>query len=152
MKCLHSRLTSAFTFSDATVGGDHLYGSNHNAISFTVMSALSTTSCHSLKEDVLPHVITYRVVPVKCHHVSWRRWGRWGRCTDQTILNTPVWGPGLHVRFAFSLPVLWFHSNDADVFCLSVLQRVTPGEEEKVLEASCEAAVTAERSTDCETR
>lgn len=68
MKCLHSCHTSAFTFSDAPACEVHLYGSNHNAISFRIMSVVSTTSHHSLKEKVLLHVITY------CHHVSlWRR-------------------------------------------------------------------------------
>ncbi len=59
MKCLHSCLTSAFTFSDASPCEDHLYGSNHNAISFRIMSVVSTTSHRSSKDKVLRHAITY---------------------------------------------------------------------------------------------
>lgn len=49
--------------------GDHLHGSNPNAISARML-AVSATSHHSSNEKFLPHVVSHGFGPVKCHHVS----------------------------------------------------------------------------------
>lgn len=73
---------------------------------FRIMSVVSTLSHSSLKEKVLRQVITYRVGPVKCHHVSpcrrftFRAVGSEQIVSFQTILASRI--SCARYRFSFS--------------------------------------------------
>lgn len=170
MKCLHSRLTSAFAFSDAPSRRDHLYGSNHNAISWKILSVVSTTSHHSLKEKSLAAHHNLLIWPLwnvtACHCVGGFTFSGCRVEPKQTarvqITKIRMQDLVCMLSLLFFLSLMfsqhgasvWLHKNGIEVFLLffffssaclfSRLQRMTSGAEEKCLAAFSEAAVMAE--------